>query len=563
MAARPQWAQSRWRRVFADVRALSWPLFTYWGTLLLSMALFTLVSAINGGFQSSSDILALGGLWVVTVLGVLFGQLCALTGIRTWLVLAAGAAAEGALVGLFFWRFTALAKVADLDDDILSIVLFMLWFFFPFFSVAGLLSLRTSLFQIFALFAPLVWITGSILYVSQNMTDSADRWFAGDKWAIWDVVTAPILLLGIGLSVAYLASREGHRIYRWMTGTGAAEAVTMRRLRGSLVGATATGCGSVLTVGLLVLMVTLGTGLLAPYLWRTEQSEEGRPDDTPADGEPGEPQPGEREPEPAPDEPEPKPPSKPPKGKGKGEGKDSDGDGVPDGQERRDGTDPNDPDSDGDGLDDGQEKRQGSDPLEPDSDGDGLPDGEEVANGTSPTQADSDGDGTSDGEDPAAPWQGPQRERLEQAARDTAVSLFFLMLLVLLTLVGLLVFGPPLRRSLLLQYLRSPLLPTPPSERVAHAWRLCEVALGDLGLPREPGDTPRTVVSKAVARLPAGLNLESLVETAEIADRVRYGLGLDPQDEERARRHAEMAYQSVWDALGEWDKVRAVYRWNL
>jgi hypothetical protein len=536
LAPRPLWAQSRWRRVFADIRALSWPIFTYWGTLLLSLGLFTLITAVDGAIRESEDVLAVASLWIVTVLGVLFGQLCALTGIRTWLVLAAGALTEGGLIALFTWRF---ANIEDFEKDPLAIILFLLWFFFPFFSVAGLLSLRTSLFQIFALFAPLVWITSSILYVAQYMTDSASRWFAGDKWAVWDVVTAPILLLGVGLSVAYLASRERHRIYRWMTGAGAAEATTMRRLRGSAVGATATGCGSILMVGLLVMAVTVGTGLLAPYLWRTEESEDGRPGDAPADSEPGEQE-------------EPKPPRK-----------DSDGDGVPDKKERRDGTDPNDPDSDGDGLTDGQEQRQGTDPLESDTDGDGLQDGAEHPNGTSPTEPDTDGDGLSDAEDPATPWQGPPREHVEEALRSAGISLFFLILLTLLTLLGLLVFGPPLRRSLLLQHLRRPLLPTPPTARVAHAWRLCEVALGDLGLELEPGDTPHTVVSKAVARLPAGLNLESLVETAEITQRVRHGLGLDPQDEERARRHAEMAYQSVWDALSEWDKVRAVYRWNL
>jgi hypothetical protein len=69
--------------------------------------------------------------------------------------------------------------------------------------------------------------------------------------------------------------------------------------------------------------------------------------------------------------------------------------------------------------------------------------------------------------------------------------------------------------------------------------------------------------ARAEAALPKGLNVQPLHEVAEIADRVRFGLGLDPVDEMRARRSAEMAYQAVWEALGEWDKVRAVYRWNL
>jgi hypothetical protein len=141
--------------------------------------------------------------------------------------------------------------------------------------------------------------------------------------------------------------------------------------------------------------------------------------------------------------------------------------------------------------------------------------------------------------------------------------MMFLLLIVILSLLGILVFGPPLRRSLLLSWVRRPPLPTPPSARVEGAWRLVEVALGDLGVERQPGDTAARAVERARERLPRTLNLDPLVEAAEIADRVRFGLGLDPLDEMRARRNAEMAYQAVWEGLGELDKIRAVYRWNL
>jgi hypothetical protein len=65
---------------------------------------------------------------------------------------------------------------------------------------------------------------------------------------------------------------------------------------------------------------------------------------------------------------------------------DSDGDGIPDDDERQNGTDPNDPDSDDDGLNDSDERRYGTDPNNGDSDGDGLNDGDEVELGTNPTQ---------------------------------------------------------------------------------------------------------------------------------------------------------------------------------
>ena len=68
----------------------------------------------------------------------------------------------------------------------------------------------------------------------------------------------------------------------------------------------------------------------------------------------------------------------------RGRHRDTDGDGVPDMDELRDGTDPQDPDSDGDGLSDGEEAELGTRPLDPDSDGDGMPDGWEFDNGLDP-----------------------------------------------------------------------------------------------------------------------------------------------------------------------------------
>jgi hypothetical protein len=89
--------------------------------------------------------------------------------------------------------------------------------------------------------------------------------------------------------------------------------------------------------------------------------------------------------------------------------KDSDGDGVPDWWETYiDGTDPNDPnsykDSDGDGVPDYVENRDGTNPNDPnsykDSDGDGVPDYVENRDGTNPNDPnsykDSDGDGVPD-----------------------------------------------------------------------------------------------------------------------------------------------------------------------
>lgn len=68
---------------------------------------------------------------------------------------------------------------------------------------------------------------------------------------------------------------------------------------------------------------------------------------------------------------------------------DRDGDGLSDGQERRLGSDPDNPDSDGDLLDDGEEVDLGTDPLTADHDRDGYLDGWEVLEGTDPLDPDS------------------------------------------------------------------------------------------------------------------------------------------------------------------------------
>ncbi|MBI4135323.1 hypothetical protein HY477_01145 [Candidatus Uhrbacteria bacterium] len=64
---------------------------------------------------------------------------------------------------------------------------------------------------------------------------------------------------------------------------------------------------------------------------------------------------------------------------------DSDNDKIPDMEEIRRGTDPNNPDTDGDGLTDWEEvAHYRTDPLKPDTDGDGYSDGQEVQAGYDP-----------------------------------------------------------------------------------------------------------------------------------------------------------------------------------
>ena len=60
---------------------------------------------------------------------------------------------------------------------------------------------------------------------------------------------------------------------------------------------------------------------------------------------------------------------------------DQDGDRIPDADERRIGSNPQNADTDGDGIPDGKEIQLSTDPATSDTDGDGLPDGQEARSG--------------------------------------------------------------------------------------------------------------------------------------------------------------------------------------
>lgn len=80
---------------------------------------------------------------------------------------------------------------------------------------------------------------------------------------------------------------------------------------------------------------------------------------------------------------------------------DTDGDEIPDHEEIRLGTNPENPDTDGDGLSDSEELYEhNTDPLVMDTDDDDVSDGDEVlVYSTDPLNPDSDGDGLSDGDE--------------------------------------------------------------------------------------------------------------------------------------------------------------------
>lgn len=449
MAAKATPPSQFWRRLWLDAKALALPLAGYWASVVLGLLLFT-GSVLLLGDDGEAGVVAgiLGGIWLGTLVGLAAGQLLALLRLRTVWALAASIALWAAFTAATAGSGYATSQIEQFQPALIAMLIGMV--LLPMFLATGHWSLSTHTGML-ATFGPLMWFTAAILVTSESTGGSA-AWFAGDKWAIWSVFTVPMLGGGVVLVLVYLAGRELHRLHAWRfspLGPDLPEGAT------TTVGLRSAGCGGLVVLLILAIPLTVGTALIAPYFFRSQESDDGTPRNGPASN--------------------------------------------------------------------------GQDPAEPEP------------------QPSSGGGG-----------QQPM-EQMQQAASEAARALITLLMLLLFALLAILVFGPPLRRMLLLQYLRAPFWPVPPSRRVAQHWRLVEIALADADLHRQPGDSATAIALRARAEV-ALLDPESLQRAAEVADRVAYGVGIAHDDVMVVRRAAEMTYQSVWDDLSEWARWKAMYR---
>lgn len=451
-------ATQRWRRTRHELKAASVPIVAFWAMTALGWAaLFVLYLIDQGADDGVWVFVALG---VCTFVGIGAGQLAALFRVRTWVV---------ALTCLGIWSlvFVAIYIEPIVGDDI-AIVLALLLVLGPLFAMAGLWSLRVHM-GLLATWAPLVYLTGCILVISQEFTGSANNWFEGSKWAIWDLFSLPILLLGTGFLLVYLAARERHRVQLWRfakAGPDLPEKAFELKKRGGL------SCGGLAAGVALTLVLGGATAVTAPYLWRSAPADQGD-NDTKV----------QPQPQPQPDEPE-----------------------------------------ESGGCNDSQTEEEEGDT------GEGEGGGEQTT------------------------------EQVVEAVKQAGISLMTLILVLLMAIVGLLVFIPPMRRNMLLRHLRKPLWPVPPTRQVLQAWRVIEIALADIGVHRRPGDSAESLAQRAIDALPPDVDHTGLLRCAHLADRVLFGLGVESTDPEEARRTAEMTYQAVWELLGEGARLRAVYR---
>lgn len=269
-----------------DLRAAWRPVAAYWLMLVVLFGAFCLAALVSDpGGGTVGALLVLG---LTTAAAVAVGQLLALLRVRDWVIYLFSVAWW--TVGLTF--SAALGAAAGALGAVVGLAVFL----FPFFLTGGLWSLRTGR-ALFAAWVPLIYASGAAILVAEARGKVA-TWMAGQKWAIWDVTTFGVLVVGIVLLLAFLLAREGHRLALWRAGPravleGSSQERGAARPRLTLL-------GWIILCGL-AFGIAVGAAALAPYLWRTRPAEEGTPSEQAQDGSDGsaqgqgQPEPGEAE----------------------------------------------------------------------------------------------------------------------------------------------------------------------------------------------------------------------------------------------------------------------------
>lgn len=244
--------------VWQQLREAAVPVVLYWVATLYGLFVFSVVVVGTQDSWGLDDTLILSMFWIVTGVGLAVGQVLAFLRVRTWLLLVGG----GILWTIFF-VFVAESSMAGLPEWFNGF-LFAVLFLTPIAATAGLWSLETNR-ALWSTWMPLLYTVGSVIAWSESQgTDS--EWFAGDKWAIWDVVSFGILTLELVVLLFYLLTRETHRLALWKRGPMAPLQASLRETGASRPRLSVGGLAVILVLGA---VLSLATALVAPYLWRT------------------------------------------------------------------------------------------------------------------------------------------------------------------------------------------------------------------------------------------------------------------------------------------------------
>lgn len=142
-----------------------------------------------------------------------------------------------------------------------------------------------------------------------------------------------------------------------------------------------------------------------------------------------------------------------------------------------------------------------------------------------------------------------QMKELAKAAKNTAVHLWPLLLLLLLY--------RPAKRALLSTHLLTPVVPTPPTERIDNNWEYVRIAAEDAGVVPAPSDSIEQLLTRIREKHLGG---PALARAAEIYARTRYGFTVGRGDPIAMRQHAIDAGKELRSHLGAWNRVKNLWR---
>lgn len=153
-------------------------------------------------------------------------------------------------------------------------------------------------------------------------------------------------------------------------------------------------------------------------------------------------------------------------------------------------------------------------------------------------------------------------EKMGEAAKEAAGTICSVLSVAILAVIGALLAYRPVKRLLVVRHLRDPLWRVPPTHRIEQCWRLVEIALGDAGVEPIPGEDAAGLARRAGPVLAAlsPVEVHGLEDVAEVADRVRFGLGVGPDDVAVMERFSKWVLDTVWERLDDKAQMGAMYR---
>lgn len=142
-----------------------------------------------------------------------------------------------------------------------------------------------------------------------------------------------------------------------------------------------------------------------------------------------------------------------------------------------------------------------------------------------------------------------QMKKMAQAAKQAGAKLWPLLFLLLLY--------RPVKRGLLQTHLLTPIVPTPPTERIENLWEYIRIAAEDAGVVPLPSDSVEQLLTRIRA---TGRGGEALEKAAAIYARTRYGFIVERGDANAMRLHAQWAAADLRLSVTPWGWVKNLFR---